>query len=184
MNKGPITIRYAKAIFNLAKDKKLLDQVYKNLQEVGAVYHENPDWQAFLQSPIIPASKKKETFKSIFANNIDDITYALLNMVVDNKRESLLANIILSFERFYRENRNIQTVHITSAVKMDNALKQQVLDMVKKTYQSEVELEEKTDPNIIGGFVMRVGDLQYDASVATQLNNIKQQFLNTTVQSK
>ncbi|NBC82766.1 MAG: ATP synthase F1 subunit delta [Bacteroidetes bacterium] len=183
MNEGPVAVRYAKALFESASEKQALDKVYADLNLLEQTLSENDQLIAFLASPVISASKKNETLKAIFKEYMSPVTLSLFQLVIHNKRANLLDAIARSYMRFYREKKNIQTVRLITATDISNHLKTKIVDLVKQVYHSEIELSEKIDDRIIGGFIMRVGDMQFDASISNQLKKIKQELSDSSVQN-
>lgn len=183
MNEGPVTVRYAKALFNSAEEQKVSDQVYADCGMIGQVLRENDDLKNFLESPVITPTQKNKVLSVTFKDHCSSLTLSLFQLIIDNKREKFLEGIVRMFIQFYRDRKNIRTIEFITARGISNNLRTQVLKRVKEVYVAEIELTEKTDERIIGGFVIRVEDMQYDASVAYQLNKIQQELLDTTVKN-
>ena len=92
-----------------------------------------------------------------------------------------MGEIAKAFLSQYKLHKNILTAVFTSASGIDQTIKNKVLELVKQTTQGEVELVEKIDKNLIGGFVLTIGDKQVDASVSRQLNDLRKTFTGNTV---
>lgn len=183
MNDSKISVRYAKALFELAKEKKLLDAIKNDIILIQDSFADSVELKQFIESPANRSSQKITLIKEIFFNKIDPVTVSFLVIVLDNKRETYLANIIRIFIDYYRKEKSITNATLTVASSLKDSVKKTIVEAIKKSFTQNVELEENINPNIIGGFVLRVEDIQYDASVATQLNNIKKDLLNTNIKS-
>jgi len=103
--------------------------------------------------------------------------------VLENKRESYIAGITRVFNDFYKTEKGITTATLTITSPLKESVKKTIIEAIKKTFTSNVELIEHVNPEIMGGFVLRIDDLQYDASVTTQLNKLKKELLNTNIKS-
>ena len=171
-----VATRYAKSLLQLAVEKGQLEKVYADMHFVQGVCSGNKDFVTFLNSPIIKADKKLAVLKSVFTGNISDITLNFFTILANKRREMYMGDIAKAFITQYKEHKNILTAVITSAIGIDASIKAKVLEIIKKTTTGEVELIEKTDKNLIGGFVLRIGDRQVDASIARKLNQLRKSF--------
>ncbi|MCK4664501.1 MAG: ATP synthase F1 subunit delta [Bacteroidales bacterium] len=181
MNDSKITVRYAKALFSLAKEKQLLDDIKKDMTLVYSVCNDIDEFSLLLESPVIKPSKKLSIINTIFKNKINDISLSFLKLVIKNRRDNYLKLISLNFIDFYKKSKGIKTVVLTSAVELDKDLKTKIIDQIKKSLKTEIELSEKVDKDILGGFILRIEDKQIDASISTKLKNIKQKLINTSI---
>jgi F-type H+-transporting ATPase subunit delta len=107
---------------------------------------------------------------------MNKLSISFFEIITRKGRESYLEVIAKEFTRQYKEMRGIQIAIITSAVGLDDKLRKEVYDIIKKSADSEIELVEKVDKNLIGGFVLRMGDKQYDASIASDLKRLTKEF--------
>lgn len=171
-----VASRYAKSLLDLATEKGLVEAVYADMLQVKSVCDGTKEFITFLNSPIIKSDKKVETLKAVFGSNINALTIGFLTIVAQKRRESVIPQMAASYIEQYKKHKNILTAVITSAKGLDAATKQQALDLVKKQLNGEIELVEKIDSSIIGGFVLKIGDKQLDKSVARQLVNLKKEL--------
>jgi F-type H+-transporting ATPase subunit delta len=173
-----VASRYAKSLLDLAVEKGQLEAVYNDMQQVKEVCEGSKEFISFLNSPIIKSDKKIATLKAIFEGKLNAITSGFLSIVTSKRRESIIPEMATSFIEQYRTHKNILTAVITSANGLDAATKQKALDLVKSQLNGEIELVEKTNADLIGGFVLKIGDKQLDKSVARQLSNLKKELTN------
>jgi F-type H+-transporting ATPase subunit delta len=168
--------RYAKSLLQLAVEKGQLEKVFADMQFVQSVYSGNKDFVTFLNSPIIKTDKKLAVLKAVFTGNISDMSLNFFTILAGKHREMYMGSIAKAFIEQYKEHKNILTAVITSATGIDATVRAKVLELVKKTTKGEVELIEKTDKTLIGGFVLRIGDKQVDASISRKLNDLRKSF--------
>ena len=173
--------RYAKSLLQLSLEKGQLEKVYTDMQLVERVCEENREFINFLHSPIIKTDKKAAVIKEIFSGKVGEITSGFLHILTQKRRELYMGEIAKAFLSQYKLHKNILTAVFTSASGIDQTIKNKVLELVKQTTQGEVELVEKIDKNLIGGFVLTIGDKQVDASVSRQLNDLRKTFTGNTV---
>jgi len=179
MDHSKINVRYAKAFFGLAQEKKLTAELRKDAQLISGVCNEVVDFILMLESPVVKTSQKIKILKSIFDGKVNVLSLNFLVLIATNKREKFIPGIFRNLEDLYRQEEGIKTAVLTSAQALDAALVAQISKMLEKEFNAKVELSEKVDEKLIGGFVLRVDDQQYDASIATQLKKIKEQLLQT-----
>ena len=177
MNDSKISVRYAKALFDSANEQGVLDAVRKDmlhLQELCAT----EEFEYFLSSPIIKESQKHKVMKTILEGKVHSLTLALLDLVLNNKRELYIPGIARNFEDRYKRDKGIKSAVLVSAATIDNNVKDQISAILKKALDSQIELKTENNKDLIGGFVINIDNQQYDASVARKLKNIEKQLLN------
>ena len=173
-----VASRYAKSLLDLSVEKGQLEAVYADMLQVKGICDNSKEFITFLNSPIINSDKKISVIKAVFDGKFNLITDGFLTIVASKRRESVIPEMAASFIEQYRSHKNILTAVVTSANGLDAATKQKALDLVKSQLSGEVELVEKVDANIIGGFILKIGDKQLDKSVARQLSNLKKELTN------
>ena len=178
MNESRAAIRYAKAILDLAVDKKATDAVEKDMRSIVATISDSKELRQMLSSPVISGATKKEVLLKIFKGS-NAISEGLIGMLVDNKRVSILNEVALKFIILNEQQKGKDVAYVTTAVPMDAAMEKKILKQLTTITGNELTIENTVDENIIGGFVLRVGDLQYDASIVNKLNNLKREFTNS-----
>ncbi|UII77557.1 ATP synthase F1 subunit delta [Flagellimonas sp. HMM57] len=178
MNESRAAIRYAKATLDFAIEKKAAAAVEKDMREIVAVITENTELQNVLESPVVKGQAKKDALHAIFKGS-QEITKGLISTLTDNKRIALLKEVALKYIILHEQLKGEDVAFVTTAVPLTAALEKKVLTEVAKITGNKVTIENKIDESIIGGFVLRVGDLQYDASVANKLNGLKREFTNS-----
>jgi F-type H+-transporting ATPase subunit delta len=180
MNDSKISVRYSRALFQSALDKKILDKVNKDMLFVSEVCR-IPEVKEFLHSPIIVPSKKTEIFHKLLGDNVEKITLSLIDLVVKNGRESFLPAIARVFIHETMKHEGITESFLTTAVKVDANVKKQVTDLISEIFSTRVKLIENVDPEIIGGFILRVDDNYIDSSIRNKLRKINKELKGSVI---
>jgi|SRR5690606_29301388 len=174
-----LAYRYAKALLEIAVEKGQLEEVFQDVQWLKAICKSNPDFVSLLRSPIIKADKKQKIVAAITDGKVNPITQGFIRLLISKAREAVLPEILGEFVNQYKAHKNINTVTLTTAVPVSDSVKENIVAQVKKVANIEnVELEEKVDQSIIGGFVLQLGDQMVDASIAYDLREVAKQFNN------
>jgi F-type H+-transporting ATPase subunit delta len=171
--------RYAKSLLDLAIERGQLEQANADMQIMQRICKGNPDFVSLLRSPIVKADAKRKIIEAVTKEEITTLTTAFNALLVSKGRESLLPEIITAFISQYKEHKNIHIVKLITAVPVSEGVKTAIVNQVKKAGGLQnVELDEKVDESLIGGFVLQVGDQLVDASISYDLKEIARQFEN------
>jgi len=170
--------RYAKSIYELAEERKEVEQVRDDFTLINQVCEQNRDFRLLLASPIVSTGKKKTILKAIFEGKLSEMTDHLVDIIVRKKREKYLPDIAQRFLALYDKRKNITRGTIVSATQLEPAQRQAIIDLVKQELHTDFQLTEEVDPELIGGFTLRIGDRLFDGSIAARLRDLQQQFKN------
>ena len=181
MNESQISVRYAKALFQSASEKQILEQVYHDMELLSETCKLD-DFKYMLVLPSLKASQKSKFAMSVFENKVSGISISLINLVIRNKREKYLPGIARFFRDLYRETKGIRSATLLTAQPVDESAMKGIKELIRTAYDAEVDLTSAIDSDLIGGFVLNIEGMQYDASVASNLKKIKKQLLQTTVE--
>ena len=181
MNLSKISVRYARALFSVARDQDLLDQVHANMEMLGRVSEDIPAFKSFLENPVMIPSAKKKILHDMFEGNVSKLTIDFLDLILKNNRLSFITGISRQFGNQYREYKGITSAVLTTAEEIDESTRDKIKQLVLVGTKNEILLEGKTNNEILGGFVLQVENKQIDACVRTQLNNIKKELTRKTV---
>jgi F-type H+-transporting ATPase subunit delta len=174
-----LAARYAKSVLDLAIEKGQLDAVYNDMLFLRDVCRVSPELVSVLRSPIIKTDKKKKILDAVTTGKVSDITMTFNHLLMTKGREAWLPEIVTAFIDQYKQHLGIQTVKLITAVPISDAVKQSILDKIKADRQiQQIELNTEVKEELIGGFVLEIGDELIDTSVAFDLHKIKQQFEN------
>lgn len=171
--------RYAKALVDLADEKGQLEAVFADMQWLNEASKSSRDFVNLLRSPIIKGEVKKKVVDAVTNGKVGEITAGFNRLLIAKGRERFLPEIAQAFITAYKEKKNIHTVKLTTAVPVSDATRNAIVEQLKKSAGYEnIELEEKVDPALIGGFVLQIGDKLVDASISYDLRAIARQFDN------
>lgn len=171
-----IASRYAKSLLELAVEREALDSVQADMKVLDSALKGSRDLHLLLSSPIIKADKKNSILSEIFKGKLSELTMSFIQLLTKKGRENVLAAVVSSFIEQLRNYRGIVLAEVTSAVALDESTLQQVLGIAKKLAGKEIELVQKVDKDLIGGFILKVGDKQVDSSVLGQIKDLKREF--------
>ncbi|CAM1345456.1 ATP synthase F1 subunit delta [Tenacibaculum amylolyticum] len=172
-------LRYAKAILNLAKEQGKDAEVNDNMKSIVATIATSDDLDAMLKSPVIKASDKKKVLDALFGDKVNNITKGLFNLLAENKRMIMLEKVAKQYSIIFDYYKNMQTAKVTTAVPLNSKLEVKIQDKIVAITGNSATIENIVNPDIIGGFILRVGDVQYDASISNQFDELRREFDNS-----
>lgn len=172
-----VASRYAKSLIDLSKEQGKLDVVKDDMEQFIGVLKQNPELLAVLRNPIMKIGKKKSILKALFEGKIDPMILSFFYILISKGRGGILYDIALEFIREYNEVRGIVHATVISASSLSAEHLQQLQQQIAEQIGAEkVILHNTIDPSLIGGFVIKVGDKQIDASIAGKLNKLEKHF--------
>jgi F-type H+-transporting ATPase subunit delta len=180
MNDSKISVRYSRALFQTALEKKILDKVNQDMIFISEIC-KFPETKEFLQSPIIVPSKKEAVFHKILGDNVEKITLSLIDLIVKNGRESFIPAIARVFIHETKKYKGITESILTTAVKVNEKVKKQINDLISEVFKTKVELKENIDPEILGGFILQIDDNYIDASIKNKLRKIRKELISSVI---
>lgn len=173
----PAAKRYAKAIYSLATEQQCISEVSKDMQLIKATLHESKPLRSVLSSPVITTEQKRNVAVSVF-EQVQPLTLQAIELLCTNQRIAILSHVASQFMEYYNEAHQIQYARVISATALTPALEKSIQEKIKELVGSTAILTSEIDTSILGGFILRVNDLQYDASLANQLNKVKRELVN------
>lgn len=179
MNSGTISMRYVRALFAYALEKKVEDTVFDEMKKLSESFAANPNLRTTLDNPVLNADDKLKLIIVAAGGKVSDVFEKFIRLVLRQRRENHLHSISLSYLDRYREHKNITVGRLVTARPMDNATVDKIKQIVQKTKPSaNVELLTEVDPDITGGFILYVDSFRLDASISSQLRKIKDELMN------
>jgi len=179
MKNPRLAARYAKSIFDFAIEKGELEKVYDDMKMLHDICKKSSDFVAILHSPIIPVDKKEKIIGAVFKGKVSPLTATFTRLLVTKGRENNFLEITTSFIEQYKEYNGIQTLLITTAYPVSEDIKREIVEKVKPRVKvKELEVEEKINPDVIGGFRLELKDFLLDATVLHVLEKARAEFQN------
>lgn len=178
MNSGMISMRYARALFEYSLEKQTEDKVFAEMKNLAASLAGEQKLRVALDNPVLNTKDKLELIKLAAGKDVSEVFVRFASLVLAQRREDHLQRMSLIYLDLYREYKNISVGRLITA----QPIKAEVVDKIKHLVQQKksgtIEFITEVDPDITGGFVLYIDTYRLDASIATQLKNIKQQLLD------
>lgn len=170
-------IRYAKAILDIANDKGVSEAVNIDMNSIASTISSNIELSTFIQNPTTKVEVKESALLEVFAS-VNSVTKSLFHLLFENKRFEILGAIATAYNQLFEEMNGMETATVTTAFPMTEDLEAKVLTKILTLSNKKVNIKNVIDPAIIGGFILRIGDQQYNASIANRLQVLKRELSN------
>ncbi|MDR1672380.1 MAG: ATP synthase F1 subunit delta [Bacteroidales bacterium] len=177
MNNSIISGRYAKALIQAGIAQNCLDALRDDTTLLIAAIKENLIFRQILISPVIKPSQKHGVMDELLGKRVHAMTLSFIHVLIKNKRDAMLYDIARRFITLYETYKGIKHACIISATTLDERVKNDLRQKLNTAYQADVQLASEVNANLIGGFILRVDDRRYDASLASGLNRMKQKLM-------
>lgn len=170
-------IRYAKAILEIAQSKGVAEAVSNDMKTIASTIKGNLELSTFIQNPTLKVDQKENALLAVFEST-NGVTKSLFHLLFENKRFEILEAIALEYNVLFDIFNGVEVAKVTTAIPMDAALEAKVLAKIATLSDKKITIENIVDPAIIGGFIITIGDKQYNASVANRLQVLKRELSN------
>lgn len=182
MNDHRINLRYATALYEYAAEKNRIEEVYHDVRLISDVCKENRELRLFLKSPVVFTDKKLRVLNELFKSKVSEVTYTFIEILVRKRREEYLPGILDAFVSIYREAKNIKVAEVTSSTPLDSSIKERLIKKLESQTGSSIILNEKVDPSVIGGLIIRVEGDVFDDTIRKKVQQLRQEFnVNTYI---
>ncbi|MDQ3392536.1 MAG: ATP synthase F1 subunit delta [Bacteroidota bacterium] len=168
--------RYAKSLISLAEEKDVLETIHSDMLLFTKVVEENKAFPRILKNPIINHEKKLNILKSIFKDKVNPMTLAIFEIITRKNREAILPDIAKSFHHQYNVLNGIEEAKVITTFPIDAKMRQEFKNIVREKTGKQVELKEEINESLIGGYILKIGDLQIDESINSKLKELKLEF--------
>lgn len=165
--------RYARALLLLAGENDLLERSYADMKLADALINGHKELLITLKSPAVRVDKKQHVVRRLFENRVHPLVLRFMLIIVRKQRGNILGGVASAYRTVYKNHLGIETVRIVTAQPLDEDLRVRALAAAKKLTPLSIEFDESLDPEIIGGFILTLGDKRYDASIRNRLNQLK-----------
>ena len=177
MSNSRAAIRYAKAILDLANSKGKALEVSSDMNLISSTISSNLELNTFIQNPTVRVEVKQGALLEVFAST-SSVSKSLFRLLFENKRFEILHDVALEYNKLFDDLNGVQVATVTTAIPLDADLEAKVKSKIATLSDKKVTIENIVDPAIIGGFILRIGDKQYNASVANRLQILKRELSN------
>ena len=176
MNRNRVTVRYARALIELASEQKVLNKVSYDAAIMLAALTQYQGFADYILNPKFSSKEKFEKVQSIFSKEFHALTMKFFQLVFENNREEYLKDLCRNIVDMAKEIEGIVTASLTTATDLDPKLVEQIKTKFEQKIKATLEMTTDVKKELIGGFVFTIDGQQYDASVASKLNAIKKQL--------
>ena len=177
MNQSIISTRYAKALMRVGDDNQCLDTLMSDMELLNATIGENPMFRQLLDNPVVKPPQKRKVMTELLEKRVHPLTLNFINLIIRNRREFLLADVARNFIDLYEKSKGIKRALLTSATGIDEPSKKLLQQQLNAFFNANVLMSAETNPDLIGGFILRVGDQQYDASLSSALKRMRKTLI-------
>ena len=178
MSSTRAAIRYAKALLEIADSKNANSEVSADMALIASTIKTNSELSSFIQNPLVSLEAKKNVISEVFAS-VDPVTKSIFRLLLENKRFEILESIAVEYKKLFDNKNGVEVAIVTTAIPMDAALESKVSAKIATISSSQkITIENIVDPAILGGFILKIGDKQYNASIADRLQVLKRELSN------
>ncbi len=178
MNSGMVSMRYARALFSYALEKKAEDTIFSEMKILSENLASSSQLRATLDNPVLSTREKLELIKLAVGETVSDVFVRFIQLVLHQRRENHLQTISLVYLDLYRKYKNISVGKLVTACPVDDTTINKIKQLVKQKEEGTIEFVTEVDPKLGGGFILYIGTYRLDASVASQLSRIKSQLMS------
>jgi F-type H+-transporting ATPase subunit delta len=171
-------MRYARALFGYALEKKNDETLFDEMKRVASAYAAVPAMRSALDNPVLNSDDKLQLIRSAAGGKVSESFGNFARLLLHRKRENHLQTIALVYMDLYRKHRNINAGKLIMAAPVSDEVIAKMKNLLQKQQAGTLEFETTIDPTIEGGFVLFFDTYRLDASVATQLRQIRQQLVS------
>jgi F-type H+-transporting ATPase subunit delta len=176
--KYKVATKYAKALFELAKEEKVTDKILTDLSIVTEIFKVSKEFYIVMVGAIVSKEDKKDLLENIVKKfKLNKITENFLKILVDKRKIKFLPFIFNKYQKLYRDDIGIMVADIVSAIKLDNKKINEIKKNLESKLNKKLEINNKIDPDILGGIIVKTEGLTYDSSLKMQLTKIKENIL-------
>ena len=177
MNHSIISTRYAKALMMAGIENQCLDDLKSDMELLSATIAENQLFRQVLDNPVIKPQQKRRVIAELLEKRAHPLTINIINLIIRNRREFLLADVARNFIALYEKSKGIMQAQAISATDMDDSSKRSLQQQLNQLFDADVRINSETNPALLGGFILRVGGHQYDASLSSALKRMQKSLI-------
>lgn len=173
--------RYAKGLFDVAQEMKIIEQVAEELNQVIELLQEQSELREILEYGGTPTKVKKEIITGLFEEKLSSVVVSFMDLLIDKHRERHLDEIVNSYNDLLRKHNNIAVAEVKTAYPLEPEFERKLQDVLAKAIGKNIELQVRVHPELIGGLVVQIGDRVFDGSIAKHLEMMKARFMERSL---
>lgn len=173
MRDRKVALRYAQALFAVARERGVVDALDESLQGLSAVVAEHAGFRLFLQNPQVTLARKKELVQTAFGGKVEPVMMHFLELLLDKDRILYLRDIQAAFRTLVEDHKGLQRALVVTAVPLTDDLQERLVRKLAAMTGRQIILEKKVDPSVIGGVCVTMGDQILDGTVRTGLQRLR-----------
>ncbi|TWV15239.1 F0F1 ATP synthase subunit delta [Bacteroidaceae bacterium HV4-6-C5C] len=180
MDIGIVSMRYAKALIQYAKDTGTEEKLYNEIRSLERSFRLHAELRLALENPVLSVKEKCSLISTASVGNDEPSQEfsRFISLVLKKRRENILHYICIGFLELYRKANNIGVGRLITAVPVNEDVRKRIRESASSMLHAQMELQTEVDPSIEGGFIFDINDFRLDASIATQLRRVKKQFID------
>ena len=176
MSNYRVSYRYAKSLLLLSEEKKILNIISGDGELIYNTIFNSKELRSVLKSPVVKLNIKKSLLNKIFDNKISQEARSFLDFVIEKNREDILLEIFKEFLLMVDKENNVLNTKVVSAVALNDVTKHSISDCFETRTGKSIKVNYSLDPELIGGFIIKIEDTVYDASIKNQLQLLRKKF--------
>ncbi len=177
MKETQLLKKYVTAIFDLSKEKDIMNKSYDELLLVCNLINDNADLKQLIFDSKVSQIAKKNVFKELFSSKVSESVLIFLYVIFEKGRQSIMPFLAEEYGRLIDEDKGLKKALVTSAIELDENTKGKVETYVSSVLNGLYELEFNVNSDLIGGFMLRIDDKIYDKSIKGRLQSIKKEII-------
>jgi F-type H+-transporting ATPase subunit delta len=171
---GGLADRYAAALYSLAEDQHVLDQVVDQIQSLGRLIDESPDLKRLLESPLLDIRQATAAIRAVLQEQgFAEIVVKFASVIAANRRLNKLRAVVTAFGALVAEKRGIVTAHVMTAHRLTDLQRTTLQARLIEAGYGQINIEEQVDPSLLGGLVVRIGARLFDSSIKSRLQRLQ-----------
>ena len=171
---------YAKSLFELADEAGSLDRVHEDLADIVKTIEASGELQDFLDNPVIGEDQANAVFDGLFGSKVEEITSRFLKFLNAKGRREIIPEIYEQFDKMFMKARKLEKAHVIAAREMTQDQLDRLKEKLEKQHQTQIQLSTEIRPELLGGFIVEIGDTVMNLSVKNQLENLRKNIINAS----
>lgn len=171
-----IASRYARALLEVAIESNVLDLVYDDMMLINQVIQDSDELRIMFKNKVIKNYKKNKIVEAIFSSKVSVLSMSFIRLLIDKNHETIMNSIIMEFFEHYRNHKGIKSAYVETMLPLSADSREALLKKLAAYTGKKIELHEKINPELIGGYRLRLDDYLYDCSLDEKLKILSKEF--------